>query len=80
MKRILLLLFVTAFITSCDENNTGRIVECNKEGGTKIFNVYGVRYYLIQLEGHDYLFRRWPTYGGMSSDLEHYVDCRKCKK
>ena len=80
MKKLLLFIIGTLILTSCDNSNVPSKVSNVKYGRVEYITIRDVEYEKIVIEGHDFLFRRWHTYSGVGSDLEHSPICSKCKK
>lgn len=85
MKKILFILFSVLFLISCEsdrEPNSYSQYNVHKDECIDIINECDsyIRYYKINLEGHDYYFRKWATRMGVGSDLVHNPNCKCFKK
>ena len=79
MKKLLLFIICILIFTSCDKHIPSNVNNV-KYKGVEYITIRDVEYEKIVVDGHDFLFRRWNTYYGEGSDLEHSPVCRKCKK
>jgi uncharacterized protein YxeA len=78
MKKILYIIFGMLLFSSCNIKDPVYTIKISSE--TDYVKIDGQRYYKIELEGHQYYFRKFSTYSETGSDLVHNPNCSCNKK
>jgi hypothetical protein len=75
MKNLFYILFGFLLFVGCNnEKDPEAKIEITTE--TNCVEINGRRFYKIELEGHQYYYRTYSTYGGRGTDLVHNPNCQ----